>query len=92
MDAIKIEASADVDRKTWDKVAAVLDSHCLTTSDALYLLMHHIADEGRLPFSCVIPGPTTIAAMKAAERGDLITVGSVDDLIAELNREDDDED
>ena len=92
MSDVKVRATASIDRETWDKAQAVLECHYLTISDALYLLMQNIADEGALPFSCIIPGPETIAAMEAAERGDLVTVGSVDDLIAELNRDDDDED
>jgi len=45
VNAIKIEASADIDRKTWDKVAAVLDGHYIPISDALGLMMHYIAAE-----------------------------------------------
>ena len=92
MSDVKISATASIDRQTWDKVQAVLECHYLTISDAFCLLMQNIADEGNLPFSCIIPGPETIAAMEAAERGELVTVGSVDDLIAELNRNDGDED
>ena len=92
MSDVKISATASIDRQTWDKVQAVLECHYLTISDAFCLLMQNIADEGNLPFSCIIPGPETIAAMEAAENGELVTVGSVDDLIAELNRNDGDED
>ena len=89
MNAIKVEASADVDRKTWDKVAAVLDGHYITISDALGLMMHYIAAEEALPFPCIPLDPETIAELRSAEPGDLVTIGSVDDLIAELNRDDD---
>ena len=93
MSDVEVKATASIDRETWDKVQAVLECHYLNISDALYLLMQAVADQGDLPFSCIIPGPETIAAMEAAERGELITVGSVDDLIAELNKDDgDDED
>ena len=34
------------------------------------------------------PGLETIRAMKAARRGNLVTVGSVDELLADLNRDD----
>jgi hypothetical protein len=36
------------------------------------------------------PGPTTRAAIMAARRGELTTVGSVDALLTELNAPDDD--
>ena len=42
-------------------------------------------------FSCFTPNEKTVATMEAAERGELVTIGSVDDLIAELNSGDDDD-
>ena len=91
MDNIKISATANVGQQTWDAVAAVLDSHHLTISDALYLLMQNIADEGDLPFSCIVPGPATVAAMKEAERGEMVSFESVGDLMAYLNEGDDED-
>ena len=91
MNDIKISATTTIDPKTWDEAKAVLNCHYLSVSDALYLLMHHIADAGDLPFSCIIPGPKTIAAMEELERGEGVTFCSVADLIAELNSGDDDD-
>ena len=90
MSEVKINAVANIDRQTWDKVEAVLECHYITISDALYLLMQNIADEGDLPFSCVIPGPETIAAMKEAENGSLPTFDSVAELMADLNSDEED--
>ncbi len=90
MSEVKISASASIDRQMWNKVEAVLECHYLTVSDALYLLMQNIADEGDLPFSCVIPGPETIAAMEAAENGSLPTFDSVAELMADLNSDEED--
>ena len=86
----EVKISASIDRQTWNKVEAVLECHYLTISDALYLLMQNIADEGDLPFSCVIPGPETIAAMEAAENGSLPTFDSVAELMADLNSDEED--
>lgn len=91
MDAIKIEASADVDRKTWDKVAAVLDGHYITISDALGLMMHYIAAEEALPFPCIPLDPETIAEIRSAERGDMVSFDNVADLMAYLNADDDED-
>ena len=91
MNAIRIDASADVDRETWDEVKAVLDGHYITISDALGLMMHYIAAEEALPFPCIPLDPETIAEIISAEPRDLVTVGNVDDLIAELNRDDDED-
>lgn len=91
MDAIKIEASADVDQKTWDKVAAVLDGHYITISDALGLMMHYIAAEEALPFPCIPLDPETIAEIKSAERDDVVSFDNVADLMAYLNADDEDD-
>ena len=91
MSDVKISTTASIDRQTWDKVQAVLECHYLTISDALYLLMQNIADQGELPFSCVIPGPETIAAMEAAERGEMVSFDTVEELMAYLNEDDDDD-
>ncbi len=90
MSEVKISASASVDRQTWEKVQAVLECHYLTISDALYLLMQNIADEDDLPFSCIIPGPETIAAMEELENGSLPTFDSVAELMADLNSDEED--
>ena len=92
MSDIKISASATIDQQTWDEVKAVLDCHFLSVSDALYLLMQNIADEGSLPFSCVIPGPTLIAAMEELDHDDLPIFNTVEELMADLNSDEDDDD
>ena len=76
---------ARIDQKTRDEAAAVLDAIGLTVSDAFRLMMVRIASEKRLPFEPLVPNAETIAAMEAARRGDLVTVGDVDGLMADLN-------
>ena len=44
--------------------------------------------EKRLPFEPLVPNAETIEAMRAARRGDVVTVGSVDDLLTDLNADD----
>ena len=85
MDAV---VRARIDRETKDEATAVLEAIGLTASDAFRLMMRRIAAERRLPFEPLVPNGETIAAIKAARRGELVTVGSVDDLMAELNEDD----
>ena len=92
MSDIKISASADVDRETWDKVAAVLDGHYITISDAFGLMMHYIAAEEALPFPCIPLDPETIAEIRSEERGDVVSFDNVADLMAYLNADDDEDD
>ena len=79
---------ARIDQKIKDEAAAVLASIGLTASDAFRMMMMRIAAEKRLPFEPLVPNAETIAAMKAARAGDLVTVGGVDDLLTDLNEDD----
>ena len=79
---------ARIDEKTKDEAAVVLEAIGLTVSDAFRLMMVRIAAEKRLPFDLLIPNEETIAAMQAARRGELVTVGGVDGLMADLNADD----
>ena len=79
---------ARIDEKIKDEATAVLGSIGLTVSDAFRLMMVRIATEKRLPFDPLVPDEETIEAMKAARRGDLVEVGGVDALMADLNADD----
>ncbi|MCY3878474.1 MAG: type II toxin-antitoxin system RelB/DinJ family antitoxin [Rhodobacteraceae bacterium] len=79
---------ARIDEKTKEEAVAVLDAIGLTVSDAFRLMMVRIAAEKRLPFEPLVPNPETVAAMEAAHRGELITVGDVDGLMADLHADD----
>ncbi len=79
---------ARIDDKIKDEATAVLSSIGLTVSDAFRLMMVRIAAEKRLPFDLLVPNEETIEAMKAARRGDLVEVGGVDELMADLDADD----
>lgn len=76
---------ARIDGHIKEEAAAVLAAMGLTVSDAFRLMMTRIAAEKALPFEPLTPNAETIAAMKAARRGELVTVGSADHLLASLN-------
>lgn len=79
---------ARIDEKVKDDATAVLDAIGLTVSDAFRLMMVRIAAEKRLPFEPLVPNRETIEAMKVARRGDVTAVGSVEELMADLNTDD----
>lgn len=79
---------ARIDEHIKEEAAIVLATMGLTLSDALRMLLTRIAREKALPFDPLIPNAKTIEAMKAARRGDLITISSVDNLLADLNADD----
>jgi DNA-damage-inducible protein J len=75
-DRIKAEASA------------VLEAMGLTVSDAFRLLMVRVARDKALPFEPLVPNNKTIAAIKAARRGEVTKAKSPSSLIERLNADD----
>jgi DNA-damage-inducible protein J len=76
---------ARIDERVKEEAAAVLATIGLTVSDAFRLMMMRIAKDKALPFEPLVPNAETIDAMKAARRGELVTVGSPADLLKSLN-------
>ena len=76
---------ARIDQRIKEDAATVLAAMGLTVSDAFRLMMVRIAKDKALPFEPLVPNAETIEAMKAARRGDLVTVGSPDKLLGKLN-------
>ena len=79
---------ARIDEKTKAEASAVLASSGLTVSEAVRLMLMRVVAEKALPFEPLIPNAETIEAIMESQRGELVTVGSVDDLLRELNEED----
>jgi DNA-damage-inducible protein J len=79
---------ARIDARTKKQAAAALKKIGLTVSDAFRLLLVRVAAEKALPFEPLNPNAETVAAMKAARRGDLIKVGTPDKLLRSLNAAD----
>ena len=78
-------SGARIDAETKKTAQAVLSAVGLTMSDAVRLMMIRIAAERRLPFDPLVPNAETIEAMQAADRDELVVVGDVKDLMADLN-------
>jgi DNA-damage-inducible protein J len=79
---------ARINERIKDEAAAVLGAMGLTVSDAFRMMMVRIATERALPFEPLIPNAKTVAAMKAARRGELATAGKPGKLLARLNADD----
>jgi len=76
---------ARIDEVTKNEAAAVLATMGLSLSDAFRLLLKRVAAEKALPFEPLVPNGETVAAMKAARRGELTTAGKPKSLLASLN-------
>ena len=79
---------ARINERIKDEAAAVLGAMGLTVSDAFRMMMMRIATERALPFEPLVPNAKTVAAMKAARRGELPTAGKPGKLLARLNADD----
>jgi DNA-damage-inducible protein J len=79
---------ARINERIKDEAAAVLGAMGLTVSDAFRMMMMRIATERALPFEPLVPNARTVAAMKAARRGELATAGKPGKLLARLNADD----
>jgi len=71
-----------------EEATIVLAAMGLTVSDAFRLLLTRIAKEKVLPFEPLVPNKETIAAMRAARNGELVTVGEINHLLDSLNEND----
>ncbi len=78
-----VRACIDADIK--EEASAVLATMGLTVSDALRILLIHIAHEQVLPFEPLIPNSATILAMKEAQKDNLESV-TLDQLQAVFNK------
>jgi DNA-damage-inducible protein J len=76
---------ARIDERTKREATAVLKKMGLTVSDAVRLLLVRVAAEKVLPFEPLNPNAETVAAMRAARRGELVKVGKPDKLLRRLN-------
>lgn len=79
---------ARIDEATKTEAAAVLATMGLSLSDAFRLLLKRVAAEKALPFEPLVPNAETIAAMKAARRGELVAAGGPACLLTSLNADD----
>ena len=79
---------ARIDAKVKEEATAIYAAAGLTLSDAFRMLLMRTVAERALPFDPLTPNAETVEAMKAARRGELVKVGSVEDLLADLHAED----
>jgi DNA-damage-inducible protein J len=79
---------ARIDERVKEEAAAILGAAGLTVSDAVRMMLVRTVAEKALPFDPLVPNAETVKAMKAARRGELVEVGKLEDLLADLNADD----
>jgi DNA-damage-inducible protein J len=79
---------ARIDERLKEEASAILAAAGLTISDAFRMMLLRTVADRALPFDPLVPNEETIEAMKAARRGELVTVGGVDELLSDLHADD----
>ena len=79
---------ARVDVRVKEEAAAIYAAAGLTLSDAFRMMLMRTVAERALPFNPLTPNEETVEAMKAARRGESVTVGGVEELLADLHADD----
>ena len=79
---------ARIDARVKEEAAAIYAAAGLTLSDVFRMLLMRTVAERALPFDPLIPNAETVEAMKAARRGEVVTIGGVEELMADLHADD----
>jgi DNA-damage-inducible protein J len=84
MPAVEV-VRARIDPALKKEVTAVLSGMGLSVSDAIRMMLVRVAAEHALPFEVKVPNRETEAAIRAAEKGDVVRFTSIGALMADLN-------
>jgi DNA-damage-inducible protein J len=79
---------ARIDARVKEEAAAIYAAAGLTLSDAFRMMLMRTVAERALPFDPLVPNAETVEAMKAARRGEVVNVCSVENLLADLHADD----
>jgi DNA-damage-inducible protein J len=79
---------ARINARVKEEATAIYAAAGLTLSDAFRMLLMRTVAERALPFDALTPNAETVEAMKAARRGELVRIGGVENLLADLNKGD----
>jgi DNA-damage-inducible protein J len=77
-----------VDQELKTKATLTLNKMGLSMSDAVRMLLKRIEADQALPFEVKVPNAETIAAMRAAERGEVTSFATIEELMAHLHADD----
>jgi DNA-damage-inducible protein J len=79
---------ARIESRVKEEAAAIYAAAGLTISEAFRMMLMRTVAERALPFDPLVPNAETVEAMKAARRGELVNVGTVENLMADLHADD----
>jgi len=86
--AMMVTLQIEMDEHLRDKAAKNLAENGLTINEAMQIVLVQAASGRAFEFGPLAPNQTTIDAIQAARRGELVELGGPEEALAELNRSD----
>lgn len=85
---MKVTVRVDVERDVRDQAAHQFAEQGLTIGETMRIVLEQAAAGCGPDFGPLVPNATTIEAIEAARRGEVVELGTPVDALAELNRDD----
>ena len=73
---MKVTVRVDVERHVRDEAARQLEAQGLTIGDTVRIVLEQAAAGCGPDFGTLVPNPTTVAAIEAARRGEVVELGT----------------
>ena len=78
------QTSIKVDPVAWEEAKRIFKEYGITASDAINIFLNEVRLKGGLPFSMRLPSEKLKRAIEEANRGEVETFSSIDELMEDL--------
>ena len=78
------QTSIKVDPVAWEEAKKIFKEYGITASDAINIFLNEVRLKGGLPFSMRLPSEKLKRAIEEANRGEVETFSSIDELMEDL--------
>ena len=85
---MKVTVRVDVERDVRDEAVRQLAEQGLTIDETVRIVLEQTAAGCGPDFGALVPNATTVEAIEAARRGEVVELGTPAEALAELNRDD----
>ena len=85
---MKVTVRVDVEQDVSDEAARHLEAQGLTIDETMLIILEQAVARCAPDFGALIPNQTTVEAIEAARRGEVVELGSSAHALAKLNRQD----
>ena len=85
---MKVTVRVDVEQEVRDEAVRYLAEQGLTIGETMRIVLEQAAAGSGPDFGPLVPNTTTVEAIEAARRGEVLELGTPVEALAELNRDD----